>query len=66
MIRASGQKGGLGGTPQHPLLVAILSELGKGAGSQRQGVSFFKDQPSLEREPGPEEGQSEQKIKLGL
>lgn len=50
IVRASGEKGEPGRTPQRPLPVAILYELGKGSGAQRQGVCFFSDQMTLEGE----------------
>lgn len=40
--------------------------LGKGAGTQKQGIRFFRDQLVLEREPEAKEGQSEQRKKDGL
>lgn len=50
--KTSGQKRELGRSPQCPLLMAILSELGKGSGAKRQGICFFRDRLTEERTRG--------------
>lgn len=48
-VRASVLKGQLGRRPQHPLPVAVLSELGKSGGPEIKAY-FSRDQLILERE----------------